>query len=158
MTLNFGFPLPPRKAFRAAICAFLIPLLTSPLHAEEGDPAEGEKLFGRCKACHKVGDNAKNGVGPVLNDVIGRQAGTFPDFRYGDDLVAAGDAGLVWDEEQLFAYLENPRDFLRNYLDDDTAKSKMTFRLNSDAQRRDVIAYLQTLSTAEEDGETEQAE
>lgn len=108
--------------------------------------AAGEKLFKRCAACHKVGDNAKNGVGPILNGVFGRTAGTFEGFKYGKSMLAAGEQGLVWDEEQVFTYIENPKQFLRDYLDDKKAKTKMTFRLKKEQDRRDVIAYLMTFS------------
>lgn len=114
--------------------------------AEDGDAAAGEKVFKKCMACHKVGDKAKNGVGPVLNGVFGRTAGTFEGYKYGKDIVAAGEKGLVWDEEQIFAYIENPKEFLREYLDNKKAKAKMTFRLKDEEDRRNVIAYLKTFS------------
>jgi cytochrome c len=44
------------------------------------DAAAGEKVFGVCKACHQIGENAKNGVGPLLNGVIGRKAGSVPGY------------------------------------------------------------------------------
>jgi len=48
------------------------------------DAAAGEKVFNKCKACHQVGESAKNAVGPVLNGVVDRQAGTYPGFSYSD--------------------------------------------------------------------------
>lgn len=117
-----------------------------PANAEDGDAGHGEKVFRKCKACHRIGEDAKNVVGPVLNGVIGRTAGTYPDFKYSDSLVAAGEQGLVWDEEMIFAYLQDPRQFLRDYLDDGSARSKMTFNLRDEEDRHDVIAYLKTFS------------
>ncbi len=122
-----------------------LPLVFS-AHAQEGDAAAGEKIFKKCTACHKIGDDAKNGVGPVLNSVFGRTAGTFEGYKYGKSIIAAGEKGLVWDEEQIFGYIENPRQFLRDYLDDKKAKAKMTFRLKKEEDRRNVIAYLKTFS------------
>ncbi|WP_299740201.1 c-type cytochrome [uncultured Roseobacter sp.] len=111
----------------------------------EGDAAEGEKTFNKCKSCHMiVADDGteivKGGkTGPNLYGVIGRTAGT-ADFKYGDDLVAAGEAGLVWDETNLAEYTADPRAFLRTYLDDSKAKSRMSFKLKKGGE--DVAAYL----------------
>ncbi|MBW4708299.1 c-type cytochrome [Roseobacter sp. YSTF-M11] len=110
-----------------------------------GDAAEGEKTFNKCKSCHMiVADDGteivKGGkTGPNLYGVIGRTAGT-ADFRYGDDLVAAGAAGLVWDEANLAEYIADPREFLRTTLDDSKAKSRMSFKLRKGGE--DVAAYL----------------
>ena len=129
------------------VCAAIVSLpLVFSAQAEEGDVAAGKKVFKKCTACHKIGDNAKNGVGPVLNGVFGRTAGTFNGYKYGKSIVAAGEKGLVWDEEQVFAYVENPKQFLRDYLDDKKAKAKMTFRLKKEQDRRNMIAYLKTFS------------
>lgn len=130
----------------------------------EGDPAEGEDGFKRCRACHMIvdGDNEiyKGGrTGPNLFGIVGRQAGTVEDFNYGDDLVAAGEAGLVWDEENLIAYMTDPTTFLRDYLDDGGARSKMTFKLRNGGE--DIVAYLVSVAPAAEngaDGESEAAE
>lgn len=134
----------PKTNMILAACAALT--LSAPALAEEGDVIAGEKVFKKCTACHRVGDDAKNKVGPVLNAVFGRTAGTFEDFKYGKSIVAAGENGLVWDEEQIFTYLENPKQFLRDYLGDKKAKTKMTFRLKKEEDRKNVIAYLMTFS------------
>jgi len=115
----------------------------------EGDAAAGEDLFKRCKSCHGIvdGDNTivRGGrTGPNLFGMIGMTAGTVEGFRYGDDLVAAGEAGLVWDEENLAEYTADPTAFLRAYLGDDTARAKMTFKLRSGGE--DVAAYLASLA------------
>lgn len=110
-----------------------------------GDAEAGEKAFNKCKSCHMiVADDGteivKGGkTGPNLYGVIGRTAGT-ADFRYGDDLVAAGEAGLVWDEANLAEYTADPRSFLRTTLDDPKAKSRMSFKLKKGGE--DVAAYL----------------
>lgn len=110
-----------------------------------GDAAEGEKTFNKCKSCHMiVADDGteivKGGkTGPNLYGVIGRTAGT-ADFKYGDDIVAAGEAGLVWDETNLAEYVVDPREFLRTTLDDSKAKSRMAFKLKKGGE--DVAAYL----------------
>jgi len=111
-----------------------------------GDAAKGEKVFKKCKACHRVGPKAKNAVGPVLNGVIGRTAGTYEGYKYGKSLKAAGEAGLVWTEEEVVKWLENPKQYLKDRLGDSKAKTKMTYKLKKEADRVNVTAYLATLS------------
>ncbi len=123
---------------------------------DDGDIVKGEKDFKKCKACHAIIDDEgevifKGGkTGPNLWGVVGRQAGTVEGFRYGADLVAAGEAGLVWDIEQLVTYVADPKGFLRTYLDDNTAKSKMTFKLKNGLN---VAAFL--AENGPEEGEDE---
>ena len=115
-------------------------------HAGSGDAAAGEKEFNKCKSCHMiVADDGteivKGGrTGPNLYGIVGRQAGTVEDFRYGDSLVAAGEKGLVWDEATFVAYVQDPKKFLAEYLDDSGARSKMSFRLKSGME--DIYSYL----------------
>jgi cytochrome c len=52
-----------------------------------GNPALGEKVFKKCKACHKIGEGAENSTGPVLTGVVGRKAGTYPGYSYGKSIV-----------------------------------------------------------------------
>ncbi|WP_295313170.1 cytochrome C [Roseobacter sp.] len=119
----------------------------------EGDAEAGEKEFNKCKACHMIVSDdgteiVKGGkTGPNLYGIIGRQAGSVEDFRYGDDLVKAGEEGLVWDAAQLTEYVTDPRAFLREYLDDSKAKSKMAFKLKKGGE--DVAAYLASVAPAE---------
>ncbi|MCR8726198.1 c-type cytochrome [Frigidibacter sp. ROC022] len=110
---------------------------------EAPDPAlveKGAKVFKKCAACHKIGDGAKNGVGPALTGVFGRQAATADGFKkYSNPMKEAGEAGLVWDHDNLDAYLADPRAFL--------PKNRMAFAgLRKDADRAAVIAYLQSFS------------
>ena len=112
------------------------------------DAAKGEKLFKRCAACHQVGADAGNRTGPVLTGVIGRKAGSFEGYRYGKSMKAAGEAGLVWEEETLLRYLANPTQYLRDVLDDPTARARMSFKLKTEQDRRDVIAFLAGFSPA----------
>ncbi|WP_375690477.1 c-type cytochrome [Pseudooceanicola sp. LIPI14-2-Ac024] len=134
-----------KPAFALAALA----MLAAPAWA--GDAAKGQKEFGKCRSCHTIanGDEViqKGGkTGPNLFGVVGRQAGT-ADFKYGDDIVAAGENGLVWDEAMLATYMEDPRAFLQDYLDDKGAKSKMTFKMRKGAE--DVAAYLATLGAGD---------
>ena len=135
---------------RSAILAAAAALIAGPALADDL-VAEGEKLTAkRCKSCHMIadGDNVilKGGkTGPNLFAVMGRTAGAADFKRYGESLVAAGEAGLVWDEEQMIAYLADPKKYLRAYLDDSKAKSKMSFKLKKEDQRAAVAAYLASL-------------
>jgi cytochrome c len=83
-------------------------------------------------------------TGPNLYGVIGRQAGTVEGFRYGADLVAAGEAGLIWDETLLAEFVKDPRGFLKTQLNSSKAKSKMSLKLKSGGE--DIAAYLASLS------------
>ena len=117
-----------------------------------GDPVKGEQVFKQCQTCHKVGEGAKNGVGPQQNGVIGRQAGTVEGYAYSPLNKAAGENGLVWTEQAIFDYLPDPNAFLKKHLTDkgqaDLAKgsTKMVFKLADETARRDVIAYLKKFS------------
>lgn len=70
------------------------------------DLAAGEKAFKKCGICHTVGEKAKNGVGPMLNGLDGRTAGTVEGFRYSP---ANKNSGIVWSEAEFREYIKNPR-------------------------------------------------
>jgi cytochrome c len=102
------------------------------------DAANGEDIFKKCRACHQVGNAAKNSVGPILNAVIGRKAGSVEGYSYSSANKEAGSKGLVWSEENLFKYLENPGAFM--------PKTKMVFPgLKDEQDRKDLIAYLKKI-------------
>lgn len=126
---------------------FALTLLAAPAFAE-GDAAKGEKTFKKCKSCHMIknGDDIifKGGkTGPNLYGVVGRQAGTGEGFKYGKSIVEAGEKGLVWDEASIVAFTTDPKSFLKEYLDDGSAKSKMSYKLKKGAE--DVVAYLESV-------------
>lgn len=128
------------------LTAIALATLMSGQAAFSQDVEAGKKVFKKCKACHKVGEGAKNSTGPVLNNIIGRTAGTYEGYKYSKTLKAAKTAGLVWDAENLSEYLANPKKFMRVQLDDKKAKPKMSFKLKDAQKRTDVIAYLASLS------------
>ncbi len=135
----------PRMTFMIAAS-----LMLSGASVQAADPAKGESDFKRCRACHSIiaddGTAIQKGgkTGPNLYNVVGRTAGTAEGFGYGDSLVAAGEAGLVWDEESLASYVQDPNAFLQEFLDDTGAKSKMTFKLKKGFE--DMAAYLASVS------------
>ncbi len=138
--------------FKVAGAAALIGFALSAPALADGDAAAGEKVFKKCQACHKVGEGAKNAVGPVLNGVVGRAAGTGADFKYSQLNQNAGAAGLIWTEENILAYLPDPNGFLKKFLTDAgkadqiAGATKMTFKLADETERKNVIAYLKTFA------------
>ncbi len=97
----------------------------------QGDLASGARVFRQCMACHVLQEGV-NRVGPSLHGVIGREAGALEDFRYSD---VNKNSNVVWTEESLSAYLENPRSFMPGTI--------MSFAgLRDPQQRADVIAYI----------------
>ncbi len=131
-----------------AVLTFLASPALSPAMAD--DAVKGEKVFRKCSSCHQVGPEAENGAGPHLNNLFGRTAGSIDGARYSKAMVAAGEAGLVWNEAELFAYLADPKKYLRARLADDKAKSRKSFRLRKETDRNHVIAYLKTFSAQAE--------
>ncbi|MDY6944288.1 MAG: cytochrome c family protein [Pseudomonadota bacterium] len=98
----------------------------------EGDAAAGATVFAQCAACHTVGAGAQNTIGPVLNGIVGRAAGSYPGYRYSATMRRSG---LVWDEATLQKYLRAPDKVLPG--------TKMAFPgIASDADLANVIAYL----------------
>ena len=69
----------------------------------------GAKVFKKCKACHKVGDKAKNGTGPLLNGVYNAAGGQVEKFKYSKALKTAVEGGLIWDDANLRAFLTKPK-------------------------------------------------
>jgi len=126
------------KIFATAIFAMALPAAA---HADAiGDETRGKDIFRKCASCHQVGTNAKHRVGPILNGVFGRKAGTADGYtRYSEGLTRAGNDGLVWDLEHLDAYLANPKSLV--------SRTTMNFAGLKDAQdRADLIAYLRVFS------------
>ncbi len=136
----------------ASILALFLALPSGQALAQ--DAAAGEQVFKKCMTCHRIGDGAKNAVGPQQNGVLGRQAGTIEGFAYSPLNKAAGENGLIWTEDAIFEYLPDPNAFLINFLKEkgkpDLAKgsTKMAFKLTSEKERKDVIAYLKKFSPA----------
>jgi cytochrome c len=97
-----------------------------------GDPVVGKTVFTQCMTCHsaKAGENK---VGPSLHGIIGRHSGMIPNFHYS---TANKNSGLVWSEQELYTYLENPQKTVPG--------TYMTYTgVKDPAKRADVIAYLQ---------------
>lgn len=101
--------------------------------------AAGEKVFKKCAACHQIGEGAKNRLGPQLNNIFGRTAGELPGIKYSKAMIKAGEEGLVWNNETLNTFIENPKGLV--------PKTRMSFRgLKNDEDRMNLISYLSEFS------------
>ena len=100
--------------------------------ASAQDAAAGEKVFGVCKACHQIGETAKNNVGPQLNGIVGRKSGTVPGYNY---TAANKDSGITWDEATFREYIKDPKAKIPG--------TKMIYAGLKDEQRtNDLFAFL----------------
>jgi cytochrome c len=100
-----------------------------------GDPTKGAAVFRQCLTCH-VREAGVNKVGPSLHNIVGRTAGQVPGFRYSE---ANKNSGIVWTEQELYVYLENPKAKIPGTI--------MAFVGIKDSQKRaDLIAYLKSPS------------
>ena len=99
----------------------------------------GEKSFKKCKACHQVGEGAKNKSGPQLNGVVGRAIGGLDDFKYSKNMAAMGAEGVVWNDETLAAFLAKPKAYIKG-----TKMSFSGFKKEEDITA--TIEYLKSFS------------
>jgi len=98
------------------------------------DAGKGERVFNKCRACHKLEDGA-NATGPHLYDVVGREVDAVDGFGYSGALEEVAD---VWSPENLNGFLENPRGYAPG--------TSMAFAgLSSVEDRANLIAYLQSV-------------
>ena len=138
------------KGLHAAAAAGLVLATGGAAFAQ--DATKGKQTFNQCMACHRIGPDAKALVGPPLTDVVGRKAGSYAGFSYSNLMKSAGEAGLVWSNDEIMAYLVNPTSYLKKYLTDHgkadqaTGSSKMVYMLANEDQRKNVIAYVDTFS------------
>ncbi len=96
------------------------------------DVTAGEKSFSKCRPCHMVGETAKNGVGPLLNGVIGRTAGTLAGYNYS---AANKASGLTWDDATFLEYIAAPAAKIKG--------TKMAFAgIKNPEEAANLLAYL----------------
>ena len=119
----------------AAACAALL-MAASSSRAQES--AAGERVFGQCRACHQVGETARNGIGPHLNGFLGRKAGSVEGYMYSP---ANKTSELVWSEETFRDYIRDPKAKMPG--------TKMIYAGLKDDQRiADLLAYLKQFDAA----------
>lgn len=111
------------------------PAAAAPAAPAAGDAAAGERVFAQCRACHQVGETARNVVGPQLNGLFGRLAGSVAGFNYSPAYKTPAVASKVWSTENFAAYIRNPREV--------TPGTRMVFAgIRSETQIADLTAYL----------------
>ncbi len=116
--------------WKLSLVAMAVGLMSVTASAQDLDA--GKKVFNKCKACHAVGEGAKNKVGPQLNGIVGAEAAKVEGFKYSKAMI---ESGVVWDEATLSEYLVKPRDLVRG--------TKMAFAgLKKEEDIANVIAYL----------------
>jgi cytochrome c len=108
---------------------------TTASRALGGDAARGEALYERCAPCHALKPSNEKLPGPSLSGMMGRAIGALPGFDYSPAMLAAGRAGLKWDEARLFAYLADPQAVVPGSF---MARPPLA----DDAERADIVAYL----------------
>jgi len=119
------------RTLALAATAAALTLALSQTARADGDAAKGEKVFGKCKACHEIASD-KNKVGPTLHGVIGRKAGTVPGFKYSE---AMAGADVTWDATTIAEYVAKPKEFVPG--------NKMAFAgLKKEDEIEDLVAYI----------------
>ena len=116
----------PAKPKKAKLLQPILGILAS------ADAASGKKVFAKCKACHKIAKDGKNGIGPNLWNVVSAKRGAVDGFKYSDALKSKAGG---WTYESLNAFLAKPRDYIKG--------TKMSFAgLKKPKDRANVVAYL----------------
>ena len=90
---------------RATIAALTLAISTGAALAQ--DVAAGETSFRKCQLCHDVGEGAKNKLGPELDGLNGRKAGSVENFNYSEGLKSSG---VTWTQETFKEFIKDPRD------------------------------------------------
>ncbi len=107
-------------------------LVALPAVASAQDAEAGKKVFMKCAPCHSIGPGAKNKVGPNLDGLFGRKAGTEEGFNYSE---AMKKAGWVWDEAKFKEYIADPKKVVPG--------NKMLFPgIKDELDRDDLAAYI----------------
>jgi cytochrome c len=114
------------------VCLMLVVLAVMPSLAHAQDVAAGEKSYNKCRACHQVGETAKNGIGPPLNGLFGRKSGSYDGFNYTD---ANKNSGITWDDAVFADYIKDPKAKIPG--------TKMAFAgIRNEQEIKDLTAFL----------------
>ncbi len=115
---------------RSLFTALSLAAMAGTAHAQ--DVAAGEKSFAKCRACHQVGETAKNAVGPNLNGLIGRHSGSVEGYNYSE---ANKNSGITWDEATFAEYIKDPKAKIPG--------TKMAFAgIKNEQEIKDLTAFL----------------
>ena len=119
------------KAFVASATILTTAMLLG-TSANAQDVSAGERSFNKCRACHQLGETAKNTIGPVLNGLFGRHSGSVEGYSYS---AANKNAGLTWDDATFADYIKDPRAKIPG--------TKMIFAgIKNEQEIKDLTAYL----------------
>lgn len=117
------------RSFAAALALAAVSFVGT---ANAQDVAAGEKSFNKCRACHQVGETAKNSVGPELNGLFGRKSGSVAGYNYSD---ANKNSGITWDDAVFADYIKDPKAKIPG--------TKMAFAgIKKEDEIKDLTAYL----------------
>jgi cytochrome c len=126
---------------KLTLSALVIIASSAAVPALAQDAAAGKTSFNKCLACHAIGPDAKNKVGPELNGLNGRKSGTAPDFNYTD---ANKNSGITWNEAEFKDYIKDPKAKIPG--------TKMAFAgIKNEKEASDLWAYL---AQYDKDGKT----
>jgi len=93
---------------------------------------DGAKVFKKCAACHSIAEGGANKIGPALWGVIGRKAGSAPNYKYSKAMAAYS---KNWSFEEMNGFLIKPKDWIKG--------TKMSFAgLKNAKDRASVILYM----------------
>ena len=111
-------------------------MLALPTVASAQDAEAGKKVFTKCAPCHAIGPGAKNKVGPELNGLVGRKAGSVEGFNYSP---AMKNSGITWDDAQFHEYIADPKKKIPG--------NKMLFPgVKDETERDDLAAYIESFN------------
>ena len=133
---QYGFGL-----IRPAAAFLAIAVISWPENASaaDADTVRGESLFKACSNCHEVGEGAKNKVGPHLDGIIGRKAGSLEGFKFSGAMKKAGEDGLSCSVQSIEDYIAKPRDYIKG--------NRMSFRgMEKPQDRADLVSWLEQIS------------
>ncbi len=124
--------MPMFHVIRVAIAAFTLSFAAGAAPALAQDLDAGQRSFNKCRACHQVGEGAKNTIGPMMNGLFGRKSGTIEGYSYTD---ANKNSGITWDEAVFAEYIRDPKAKIPG--------TKMVFAgIKGDQEIKDLTAYL----------------
>jgi cytochrome c len=127
------------EGFAYGLAAVALLAISGPALAE-GDATKGKAAFAKCAICHQVGPGAATLVGPELNGIVGRKAGSVADYPYSAGMKKLAGEGYVWSEENLDKWIADPKAMIPD------SPMALAFPGVPDAgERADMIAYLKTV-------------
>ncbi|MCB1380488.1 MAG: cytochrome c family protein [Alphaproteobacteria bacterium] len=127
-----------KKRGLLGLCAVALVALAGPALAAD-DVAQGKAAFAKCAICHQVGPNAKTLVGPELNGIVGRKAGSVAGYNYSPGMKELGEKDYVWTEENLDKWITDPKALLP------TSPMALAYQgIKNADERAHIISYLKT--------------